>query len=154
MGLWRKGWNRLRSCFCIATPTQRTRCCYRSDYAEHPDLFVSASHDVSPEIREYERGIDDIGERLCGLAQRYLDNLVAEAGNLGIKAPFFMMLSRWAHAYEEAKSRPVLLLNLVRRPVPVAPASRCGGEKNILAFDMGGTTAKLAMVEDGRPHVS
>ena len=28
------------------------------------------------------------------------------------------------------------------------------GEKNILAFDMGGTTAKLAMVEDGHPHVS
>ncbi|MEC7397093.1 MAG: hydantoinase/oxoprolinase family protein [Pseudomonadota bacterium] len=126
--------------------------------AEHPDLFISASHDVSPEIREYERGsTTSANAYVKPLAQRYLDNLVAEAGNLGIKAPFFMMLSNGGLTHiEEAKSRPVLLLESgpAAGALVAAHFGGAAGEKNILAFDMGGTTAKLAMVEDGHPHVS
>ena len=126
--------------------------------AEHPDLFVSASHDVSPEIREYERGsTTSANAYVKPLAQRYLDNLVAETGNLGLKAPFFMMLSNGGLTHiEEAKSRPVLLLESgpAAGALVAAHFGGAAGEKNILAFDMGGTTAKLAMVEDGRPHVS
>ena len=126
--------------------------------AEHPDLFISASHDVSPEIREYERGsTTSANAYVKPLAQRYLDNLVAEAGNLGLKAPFFMMLSNGGLTHiEEAKSRPVLLLESgpAAGALVAAHFGGAAGEKNILAFDMGGTTAKLAMVEDGRPHVS
>ncbi|MBG06218.1 MAG: hydantoinase, partial [Rhodospirillaceae bacterium] len=126
--------------------------------AAHPNLFISASHDVSPEIREYERGsTTSANAYVKPLAQRYLDNLVAEAGNLGVKAPFFMMLSNGGLTHiEEAKSRPVLLLESgpAAGALVAAHFGGAAGEKNILAFDMGGTTAKLAMVEDGRPHVS
>ena len=125
---------------------------------DHPDLFISASHDVSPEIREYERSsTTSANAYVKPLAQRYLDNLVTEAGNLGVKAPFFMMLSNGGLTHiEEAKSRPVLLLESgpAAGALVAAHFGSAAGEKNILAFDMGGTTAKLAMVEDGRPRVS
>ena len=156
MGLWRKGGI---ACGRIsALLRQRARgCCYRSDYAELSRSLRLRLH-VSPEIREYERGsTTSANAYVKPLAQRYLDNLVTEAGNLGLKAPFFMMLSNGGLTHiEEAKSRPVLLLESgpAAGALVAAHFGGAAGEKNILAFDMGGTTAKLAMVEDGRPHVS
>lgn len=124
----------------------------------YPDLFLSASHDVSPEIREYERAsTTSANAYVKPLAQRYLDTLIEDAGKLGVDAPFFMMLSNGGLTHvEEAKSRPVLLLESGPAAGALVAAHFGGlaGEKNILAFDMGGTTAKLAMVEDGEPHVS
>jgi len=124
----------------------------------HPNLFLSASHDVSPEIREYERASTTAANAYVKpLAQRYLDSLIAQAGGLGIGAPFFMMLSNGGLTHvEEAKSRPVLLLESgpAAGALVAAHFGAAAGEKNILAFDMGGTTAKLAMVEDGKPHVA
>ena len=126
--------------------------------AAHPNLFLSASHDVSPEIREYERAsTTSANAYVKPLAQRYLDTLIADAGKLGVDAPFFMMLSNGGLTHvEEAKSRPVLLLESgpAAGALVAAHFGGAAGEKNILAFDMGGTTAKLALVEDGRPHVS
>ncbi|PPR60169.1 MAG: Acetophenone carboxylase gamma subunit [Alphaproteobacteria bacterium MarineAlpha4_Bin2] len=126
--------------------------------AAHPGLFLSSSNDVSPEIREYERAsTTSANAYVKPLAQRYLDNLVVEANGLGITAPFFMMLSNGGLTHlEEAKSRPVLMLESGPAAGALVAAHFGGlaGEKNILAFDMGGTTAKLAMVEDGEPHVA
>ena len=126
--------------------------------AAHPNLFLSASHDVSPEIREYERAsTTSANAYVKPLAQCYLDTLIADAGKLGVDAPFFMMLSNGGLTHvEEAKSRPVLLLESgpAAGALVAAHFGGAAGEKNILAFDMGGTTAKLAMVEDGQPHVS
>jgi N-methylhydantoinase A len=126
--------------------------------AAHPNLFLSASHDVSPEIREYERAsTTSANAYVKPLAQRYLDTLIADAEKLGVDAPFFMMLSNGGLTHvEEAKSRPVLLLESgpAAGALVAAHFGGAAGEKNILAFDMGGTTAKLAMVEDGQPRVS
>ncbi len=126
--------------------------------AAHPGLFLSASHDVSPEIREYERAsTTSANAYVKPLAQRYLDNLIEEAGKLGVGAPFFMMLSNGGLTHvEEAKSRPVLLLESgpAAGALVAAHFGTLAGENNVLAFDMGGTTAKLAMVEGGEPHVA
>ena len=126
--------------------------------AAHPELFLSASHDVSPEIREYERAsTTSANAYVKPLAQRYLDNLIEEAGKLGVGAPFFMMLSNGGLTHvEEAKSRPVLLLESgpAAGALVAAHFGTLAGESNVLAFDMGGTTAKLAMVEGGEPHVA
>ena len=126
--------------------------------AAHPGLFLSASHDVSPEIREYERAsTTSANAYVKPLAQRYLDNLIEEAGKLGVSAPFFMMLSNGGLTHvEEAKSRPVLMLESgpAAGALVAAHFGALAGENNVLAFDMGGTTAKLAMVEGGEPHVA
>ena len=124
----------------------------------HPTLYVSASHDVSPEIREYERASTTAANAYVKpLADRYLESLIGQARELGIDAPFFMMLSNGGLTHvDEARARPVLLLESgpAAGALVAAHFGGAAGEENILAFDMGGTTAKLAVVERGEPHIA
>ena len=125
---------------------------------EFPRLFVSLSSDVSPQIREYERtSTTVVNAYIKPLAESYLDSLAGEIAKLGITAPLFMMLSNGGLTHvAEAKRVPVQLLE--SGPAAGALAGALfGGRSNIadvLAFDMGGTTAKLAMVEDGEPLIA
>lgn len=123
-----------------------------------PDIFLSASHEVAPEIREYERtSTTVINAYFKPLAEGYIDRLATEIGDLGVEAAFFMMLSNGGLTHvDEAKRTPVQLLESGPAAGALVGAYFGGlaGEANILAFDMGGTTAKLALVEDGEPHVT
>ncbi|MPY73752.1 MAG: hydantoinase/oxoprolinase family protein [Alphaproteobacteria bacterium] len=124
----------------------------------HPDLYLSVSHEVSPEIREYERSSTTvINAFFKPLAERYIERLASEIAGLGADAPFFMMLSNGGLTHvAEAKRRPVQLLESGPAAGALVGAyfGSMAGEKNVLAFDMGGTTAKLALVEDGEPRVA
>ena len=124
----------------------------------HPNLYVSASHEVSPEIREYERtSTTVINAFFKPLAERYIERLASEIRDLGADAPFFMMLSNGGLTHvDEAKRSPVQLLESGPAAGALVGAyfGSKAGEDNVLAFDMGGTTAKLALVEDGEPHVA
>ncbi len=61
---------------------------------KHPDLIVTASHDVAPEIREYDRTSTTVTNAYVKpLAHTYVDRLVDKTAALGIGAPYFMMLS-------------------------------------------------------------
>ena len=125
--------------------------------AKYPDLIITASHDVSPEIREYDRTSTTVTNAYVKpLAHTYVDRLVKQTEDLGVNAPYFMMLSNGGLTHiEEAKRSPVQLLESGPAAGALVAAyfgSRAGID-NILAFDMGGTTAKLALVEDGEPHV-
>ncbi len=126
--------------------------------AKFPDIFLSASHEVAPEIREFERtSTTVINAYFKPLAEGYIDRLATEIGDLGVEAPFFMMLSNGGLTHvDEAKRTPVQLLESGPAAGALVGAYFGGlaGEANILAFDMGGTTAKLALVEDGEPHVT
>ncbi len=122
---------------------------------EFPQLFVSLSYDVSPQIREYERtSTTVVNAYIKVLAESYLELLTTEVAKLGIKAPLFMMLSNGGLTnIGEAKRVPVELLESGPAAGALAGAMFGGRSKiaDVLAFDMGGTTAKLAMVEDGKP---
>lgn len=125
--------------------------------AKYPDLIITASHDVSPEIREYDRTSTTVTNAYVKpLAHTYVDRLVKQTEELGVDAPYFMMLSNGGLTHiEEAKRSPVQLLESGPAAGALVAAyfgSRAGID-NILAFDMGGTTAKLALVENGEPHV-
>ncbi|MEO7725805.1 MAG: hydantoinase/oxoprolinase family protein, partial [Burkholderiales bacterium] len=126
--------------------------------AEFPQLPVSLSSDVSPQIREYERtSTTVVNAYIKPLAESYLDLLASEIAKLGIKAPLFMMLSNGGLTHiAEAKRVPVQLLE--SGPAAGALAGALFGKRSkiddVLAFDMGGTTAKLAMVEDGEPLIA
>ena len=126
--------------------------------AAHPDLFVSASHEVAPEIREFERTSTTVTNAYFRpMAEGYIERLASEIRDLGTSAPFFMMLSNGGLTHvAEAKRSPVQLLESGPAAGALAGAYFGGqsGEDNILAFDMGGTTAKLALVEGGEPHVA
>src|SRR3954465_12872217 len=126
--------------------------------AEFPQLPVSLSSGVSPQIREYERtSTTAVNAYIKPLAESYLDLLASEIAQLGIKAPLFMMLSNGGLTHiAEAKRVPVQLLE--SGPAAGALAGALFGKRSkvddVLAFDMGGTTAKLAMVEDGEPLIA
>jgi len=125
---------------------------------EFPGLPVSLSSDVSPQIREYERtSTTVVNAYIKPLAESYLELLASEIAKLDIRAPLFMMLSNGGLTHiEEAKRVPVQLLE--SGPAAGALAGALFGKRSkindVLAFDMGGTTAKLAMVEGGAPLIA
>ena len=126
--------------------------------ARYPELFVSLSSEVSPQIREYERTSTTVANAyIKPLADSYLDLMSSEIAKLGIKAPLFMMLSNGGLTHiDEAKRVPIQLLE--SGPAAGALAGSTFGlrskARDVLAFDMGGTTAKLAIVEDGAPLIA
>lgn len=126
--------------------------------ARHPDLALSASIDVCPEIREYERtSTTVINAYVRPLAGRYLGAIAAEIAKRGITAPLLLMLSNGGLTnIEEAKRTPVQLLESgpAAGALVAAHLGREDGGAHVLAFDMGGTTAKLSVIDDGKPSVA
>ena len=126
--------------------------------ARFPELAVSASATVAPEIREYERASTTAANAyIKPLARRYLNTLAEKIGSTGISANFLVMLSNGGlSGVEEAKRTPVQLLESGPAAGALAAAhmGTADGGDNLLAFDMGGTTAKLSVIDDGRPLIA
>lgn len=123
-----------------------------------PGLSLSASIDVAPEIREYERTSTTVcNAYIKPLAERYLSILAERIAERGIDAPLLMMLSNGGLTnLAEAKRSPVQLLESgpAAGALVAAHFGSIDGGRNVLAFDMGGTTAKLAVIDDGKPVVA
>ncbi len=124
--------------------------------ARHPGVSVTPSHAIVREVREYERGCTATANAyVAPMAGRYLARLGAELTALGIAAPLLLTLSNGGMTHlEEASRAPVQLLESGPAAGALAAAYLAGREEaRILAFDMGGTTAKLSVVEHGEPEV-
>jgi len=126
--------------------------------ARHPDLYVTTSHEVVREIREFERASTTvINAYVKPLADRYLTELQQRLAAAGIEAKFLMMLSNGGltHLAEACRS-PVQLLESgpAAGALSAAHFGTADSDGRLLAFDMGGTTAKLSLVDDGQPLVS
>ncbi|WP_431283811.1 hydantoinase/oxoprolinase family protein [Humitalea sp. 24SJ18S-53] len=125
--------------------------------AAHPGLILSLSSDVSPQIREFERSSTTVANAYVKpLAERYLNRLSSDLAALGITAPLFMMLSNGGLTHvDEAKRVPVQLLESGPAAGALSAAffGQRSGRGELLAFDLGGTTAKLALVTGGEPLV-
>jgi N-methylhydantoinase A len=123
-----------------------------------PRLSLSLSSDIAPEIREYPRASTTVANAYVRpLAERYLDRLEARLLGLGIIGGFFLMLSSGGLTHgAEAKRAPVQLLESGPAAGALAGAwfGRTADLARVLAFDMGGTTAKLALVDGGEPLVA
>ncbi|MBS1868091.1 MAG: hydantoinase/oxoprolinase family protein [Actinobacteria bacterium] len=123
-----------------------------------PKLRVGLSSDVAPEIREYERASTTLANvYVQDRVARYLSDLEERIDGLGVTGSLFVMLSNGGIAtVETAKRRPIGLLESGPAAGALAAAAIGGdqGHADLLSFDMGGTTAKLCMIEDGRPLIS
>ena len=121
----------------------------------HPKISVTASHEVAPEIREYERASTTVANAyIKPLAHRYLALMAKRLGDLGIPAPLLLMLSGGGLTHvAEAQRTPVQMLESGPAAGALAGAffGRADGKGRLLAFDMGGTTAKLSLVDEGEP---
>jgi len=123
--------------------------------ARHPGLAVTTSHEVAPEIREYERASTTAANAyIKPLAQKYLALMARRVAELGIPAPLLLMLSSGGLTHvQEAQRVPVQMLESGPAAGAIAAAffGRPDSAGNVLAFDMGGTTAKLSLVDGGEP---
>ena len=120
-----------------------------------PHLHVTVSHEVAPEIREYERASTTVANAyIKPLAHRYLALMAERLTAQRIPAPLLLMLSSGGLTHvAEAQRTPVQMLESGPAAGALAAAffgSRDSGGK-LVAFDMGGTTAKLSLVDGGEP---
>jgi N-methylhydantoinase A len=122
------------------------------------NLSISLSSDIAPEIREYLRASTTVANAFVRpLAEVYLERLEQALRAEGILGGLFLMLSNGGLTHvSEAKRAPVQLLESGPAAGALAGAwfGRNAGLDRVLAFDMGGTTAKLALVDDGEPLVA
>jgi N-methylhydantoinase A len=118
-----------------------------------PDMPVCISFDVLPEIKEYERtSTTVINAYLLPIVSRYLANLQEQFADASIEAPILLMQSNGGLMTAEAAGR--LPCNIVESGPAggVVGGHAFGGKvglKDIITFDMGGTTAKASLIEDG-----
>ncbi len=126
--------------------------------AEFPHLSVCISAEVLPEIREFERtSTTAINAYLMPVVGAYLDNLEHALDACGCREQVLVMQSNGGLASAgRSRVRPVDIVE----SGPAAGVLACCylaeqiGEPNLIAFDMGGTTAKGSLIENGRPFVS
>jgi N-methylhydantoinase A len=125
---------------------------------ETPEMVVSLSSEVSPEIREYERTSTTIANVYARpLVERYLRLLEERLRRLGFDGSLYIMLSNGGTAsIETARNFPVRLLESGPAAGALAAAfyGRATGFPEVLSFDMGGTTAKACLIEGGEPLTS
>jgi len=125
---------------------------------EAPHLAVTLSHEVSPTFREYERTSTTVVNAYVMTAVRtYLRGLGAALGERGYRGRLFVMQSSGGVATAEAMERyPVRMIESgpAAGALMAAVYGELTGQRDLIAFDMGGTTAKLALIENGRPSTT
>jgi N-methylhydantoinase A len=122
---------------------------------EAPHLTVTLSHEVSPTFREYERtSTTVVNAYVMSIVRAYLHGLATAMSERGYRGRFFVMQSSGGIATAEAMERyPVRMIESgpAAGALMAAAYGELTGHRDLIAFDMGGTTAKLALIENGRP---
>ena len=126
--------------------------------ARVPGLAITFSSEVSPEMREYERFSTACANAYVQpLIGRYLADLEAMLRREGFLCPLFLMLSGGGlTAVETAIRFPVRLVESGPAGGAIFAAEiarQCGLDK-VLSYDMGGTTAKICLIDDLKPQTN
>jgi N-methylhydantoinase A len=117
-----------------------------------PGVRVVASHEVSPEFREYERASTTAVDAYLGPAvSRYLEQLGRACSRAGLPEPLVMRSSGGVATLAEAAAHPAVAL--VSGPaagvVGAARIARRAGVENALSLDMGGTSTDVCLIRGG-----
>jgi len=122
-----------------------------------PQMVVSCASEVVPEIREYERSSTTTANvYVAPLMARYLEDLERRLTELGIPGQLYIMQSSGGIALPPlARRLPIRLVESgpAAGALAAAHAARERGEPKLLSFDMGGTTAKACVIDDGVPLI-
>jgi N-methylhydantoinase A len=123
---------------------------------EAPHVAVSLSSEISPVIREYERTSTTVVNAYVMTAVRdYLGRLEEALRGLEYRGRLFVMQSGGGIATAETMARfPVRMIESgpAAGALMAAAYGKLTGHADLVAFDMGGTTAKLSLIADGRPQ--
>ncbi|MBS1879405.1 MAG: hydantoinase/oxoprolinase family protein [Actinobacteria bacterium] len=125
---------------------------------EHPDLLVTISSEVSQQGREYERtNTTVVNAYLSPVLGAYVRTLTSTLPKIGFEAPLWMMQSSGGVTpAEQVVTWPVRTIESGPAAGALTAAFHGGqaGHSEVISFDMGGTTAKAAVIRDGRPTIS
>ena len=121
-----------------------------------PGIDLSLSSDVLPEVKEFERtSTTVINAYVMPVVARYLTNLERRLADVEIKAPITVMQSSGGTARTDfTKKRPVYSIESgpTAGVIGAAAFGKHLGMPNLISFDMGGTTAKTCLIENGVPR--
>ncbi|MSQ70547.1 MAG: hydantoinase/oxoprolinase family protein [Betaproteobacteria bacterium] len=122
------------------------------------DWFVTTSHELSREFREYERTSTTVVNAFVGpRTSTYVNRFRTGAAKAGFNGRVLLMGSNGGVlTVEDAIQRPVLLIESgpVGGAAGAAELGKITNHPNLIAFDMGGTTAKAVILENGEAAVT
>lgn len=123
-----------------------------------PEIAFSLSSQVSPQMREWERFSTTVANAYVQpIMRRYLRKLESRLKDIGLDAPVLMMLSGGSLCtIDTACDFPIRLVESgpAGGAIFAAEIARQCGCKDVLSFDMGGTTAKICLIDGFEPHHS
>src|SRR3954469_15110675 len=118
-----------------------------------PDAYLSLSHDILREYREFERMSTTVVNAYIGpKVGGYVKSLKSSLGEIGFKGNLSIMRSNGGvMTPETATERPVAMMESgpVGGIIASAQVGLALGYQNVISFDMGGTTAKASLIRDG-----
>jgi N-methylhydantoinase A len=125
---------------------------------QFPEVYVSASHEIVPEFREYSRlSTTTLNAYLGPVMKHYMENFLNSVKEYGIPVePYITQSNGGIISIHESVSSP--LRTAVSGPAAGVVAAKnlaeLTGYKNMITFDMGGTSADFSLIEDGEPKIS
>ena len=121
-----------------------------------PGVTLCLSSEVCPEMREYERFSTTVANAYVRpLVAGYLQRLREQLDAAGVRAPLLLMMSGGGVTTLDLATRfPIRLVESgpAGGAILAAHLAREGGHPNVMAFDMGGTTAKVCLISGGQPE--
>jgi N-methylhydantoinase A len=125
---------------------------------EFPEAFVTCSHEVAPEFREFERLSTAVVNAYLGpVMAKYIERLGPRLDEIGLKGPRHITQSNGG-VMSFATARDHAVRTVLSGPATgVVGAMKVGalsGFPNIITFDMGGTSTDVALIENGRPKLA
>jgi N-methylhydantoinase A len=125
---------------------------------EVPDATVSLSSDVLPVFREYERSMTTIlNAAVMPVVSRYVEKLEARLPTAGIAAPLLIMKSNGGVTSARSVRRAPIETALSGPAAGAVAAGYAGGDaghRNVIAIDVGGTSADITLIDGGRPRLT
>ena len=157
---------------CVAAEVEAVAICLLHAYA-HPDheqavaaalrqklptVAITISSDIIREWREYERtNTTVLNGYVMPIVQGYLARLEAATRARGLTSPLHVMQSNGGTAsFATAKQLPIYLIESgpVAGVIGAAAIGKAAGYENVISFDVGGTTAKCSLIEQGEPKTT
>jgi len=125
---------------------------------ELPGVFITTSHEVAPEFREFERLTTvTVNAYLGPVMAGYIERLGPRLREVGIAvAPHITQSNGGVISFDTAREQPVrtVLSGPATGVVGGLKTGLLAGLRNLITFDMGGTSTDVALIEDGRPKLA
>ena len=125
---------------------------------EHPAALISVSSEVLPVLREYERSVVTLlNAYVMPTVSAYVEKLEQRAAQRGIGAPLLLMKSSGGVASTRAIRRTPVETALSGPAAGIVGATLIGrqaGFRDLITIDIGGTSADIALIQDGQPGLT